>query len=274
MEQQQEKQSLGLQAVPETMLWTLHNRAGEALREDGFIKDPEAVRIYQSIDYDYERSFGKVDGSHAVRSRIFDEAVGKWMQKHSGGNVVELGCGLETQFQRIDDGKVKWWCIDVPEAIAVRERFLPAGERMRHVPKSALDTSWIDELDPNAPTFITAQGLFMYFEEQEVIGLIKAMTHYFKNAELMFDYIPKWFSKKTCSGLKKTEHYTVPCMPWGIARDDMGLFLRSISSDISSVQIIPYDAFRGPFGVLFSIFSKVPVLRNLPPGMVRAHIAA
>lgn len=76
-------------------------------------------RIYESIAYDYERSFGKPDTSHPMRSRIFDDAVIPWMKAHPGGTVVELGAGLETQFQRCDDGKVQWLCVDVREVDVV-----------------------------------------------------------------------------------------------------------------------------------------------------------
>ncbi|WP_328987607.1 class I SAM-dependent methyltransferase [Thiorhodovibrio winogradskyi] len=125
-----------LTGVPETLLWTLHNRASEALCPDGFIRDEEAARLYRAIDYDYERSFGRPDGSHATRSAMFDEVVSKWMQTHPGGTVVELGCGLETQFQRIDNGQVRWLCVDVPEAIAVRKLFLAPTERCRYIAKA------------------------------------------------------------------------------------------------------------------------------------------
>ena len=35
--------------VPEMMLWTLHNRAVEAMREDGIITDEKAIEIYNAI---------------------------------------------------------------------------------------------------------------------------------------------------------------------------------------------------------------------------------
>ncbi len=59
-----------LSDIPETMLWTLHNRAVEALRSDGVIDDDKAIEIYQSIDYDYEKNFGKAEPSHALRSLV------------------------------------------------------------------------------------------------------------------------------------------------------------------------------------------------------------
>lgn len=61
--------------VPETMLWTLHNRAREAARHDRIIDDPKCLEIYQALDYDYEKSFGKADMSHGVRSWLFDNKL-------------------------------------------------------------------------------------------------------------------------------------------------------------------------------------------------------
>ena len=66
-----------ISGVPETMLWPLHNRAAEARRSDTFLDDPDAVRIADSIDYDYERSFRKPDFGHVLRALLFDEAVTK-----------------------------------------------------------------------------------------------------------------------------------------------------------------------------------------------------
>ncbi|MEM9491059.1 MAG: class I SAM-dependent methyltransferase, partial [Myxococcota bacterium] len=99
-----ESATVNLDGVPETMLWTLYNRAGEAMRDDAQLDDPDAVRIYRTIEYDYSRSFGKSNASHAIRSLAFDRAVRPWMAEHPGATVIELACGLETQFQRVDDG--------------------------------------------------------------------------------------------------------------------------------------------------------------------------
>jgi hypothetical protein len=47
-------------------------------------------------------------------------------------------------FQRCDDGRVQWLCVDLPDAIAVRERFLKPTDRCRHLALSAVDLSWMD----------------------------------------------------------------------------------------------------------------------------------
>ena len=100
--------------VPETMLWTLHNRASEAMRNDGIISDPEAIRIYQAIDYDYERSFGKAEPSHAIRSLLFDMQLKSFLQQHPHGVIINLGEGLETQRFRVGGGEAHWFSTDLP----------------------------------------------------------------------------------------------------------------------------------------------------------------
>ncbi len=259
--------------VPQTMLWTLHNRATESLRPDAWFRDPDAERIFQSIAFDYRAHFGHPDSSHATRSQMFDEALRPWLAAHPGGTVVELGCGLETQFQRCDDGRVRWLCVDVPDAIAVRERYLAPSERCRHVVCSALDLRWMDEVEVTNGVFVTAQGLFMYFPEDEVGRLISAMAKRFEGGELMFDTIPRWFSRKTMAGFDVTRHYRAPPMPWGIIRDEIETTLRAWSPHIDSVQHEPYRRFRTFPARLGPWMAHIPAPAKLLPAIVRVHFA-
>ncbi|MCC5582333.1 class I SAM-dependent methyltransferase, partial [Microtetraspora sp. AC03309] len=55
-----------LDGVSATSLWTLSNRGLEARRSDGVIRDPWAVALRDSIDYDYGK-FGRPTQAHALR---------------------------------------------------------------------------------------------------------------------------------------------------------------------------------------------------------------
>ncbi|WP_207004235.1 class I SAM-dependent methyltransferase [Trinickia mobilis] len=275
-----ERRSVVLSGIPETMLWTLYNRACEAQRPRPLLVDPEAIRIFRSIEYDYARRFGTADRSHAVRSRVFDDVLKPWLARHPEGVVIELGCGLETQFQRCDNGRVRWVCVDVPEAIAVRERFLPESERCRYVRKSVLDLSWMTEVDhfaaaqpegrtpPAGPVFVTAQGLFMYLREAEVKTVIGAIAGHFRQAELLFDAIPHWYSRKTLRGLQKTLDYRVPPMPWSINRDEIER-LRDWGPHVAAVEAVPWNYFSGFGWTLLRAAMRLPGLRNAAPSAVR-----
>ena len=259
-----------LGGVPETMLWPLYNRATEASRPDALLEDPEAVRIAAAIDYDYERSFGKPNFGHIIRARVIDDALRRWLTAHPGGEVVALGEGLDTQHARVDDGKVRWLSIDLPDAIDVRERFFPDTDRHRKLRCSALEFRWMDEVDAQEEIFVTMAGLLMYFEPNDVKRLIAGIAERFPRAEMIFDIIPRWFSKKTLAGWKLTEHYTLPPMPFGMDRNELA-GINDWHRNIAEISEPPAPKGRGfLFRYLTPIIERTPWLKNKMP--TAAHV--
>jgi O-methyltransferase involved in polyketide biosynthesis len=166
-----EKVAVALERVPETLLWTLYHRAVEARRPDAVLHDPMAVELVDRIDFPFRERFGTGEDFsqwQALRARCFDDALRRFIAAHPTGTVVALGEGLETQFWRVDDGSFRWLTIDLPEVIALRQKLLPESDRLRAVGTSALDPGWMDEVDDYAGVLITAQGLLMYLEPEEV----------------------------------------------------------------------------------------------------------
>ena len=116
--------------VPETLLIPLYCRAMETQRPDGIIKDGKAVEMVQSIDYDFSR-FDKARGSQvgvAIRTEILNEGVRAFTGKHPDATVVNLGAGLCTRFTRVDNGRVTWYELDLPEVIELRRKFFAEME--------------------------------------------------------------------------------------------------------------------------------------------------
>ena len=256
--------------VPETMLWTLHNRAVEAMKSDALIKDDKCIDIYKSIDYDYEKNFGKAEPSHAVRSLLFDKEVKKFLKKNPTGTIVNLGEGLETQRFRIKENGAFWISVDLPDAIAIREIFIQPTPRYVHSPLSVLDRKWFDLVPKDKPVFITAQGLFMYLPEKEVKAIILDMFNTFSEGYLMFDTIPKWISNKTMSknGWQKTKYYTTPKMPWGINRNKIQN-IKEWSPNIEDIKEILYTFPRGAQKWFFILILAMPILKRYAPSIVK-----
>ncbi|WIG98677.1 class I SAM-dependent methyltransferase [Myxococcus sp. SDU36] len=263
-----------LTGIPETMLWTLHCRAGEAKRPDGILKDAEALRIHGAIDYDFEKSFGRAEPSLAIRAVEMDRRIRAWLATHPEGFVVSLGEGLETQAQRLDNGQLRWLSVDLPEAVAIRERFLTPNERLMHLPVSALDRAWMDRVDATKGVFIVAQGLFMYLEEDDVRRLIADLAERFAGAELLFDTVPRWFSRRTLKGLHRTLAYRLPPMPWGINRDEVEVTLRRWAPRIRQVELTPYTFPRGLLRLIYNPLNEVPWARERVPTVVHVRFAA
>src|SRR5262249_47426263 len=164
-----------LSEVPETLLWNLGRRAAAARTRSPLLEDPRAVEIVDRLDYDFADA-SRGAGWHAVRVGTFDAAIRRFLERYPSGTVVALGEGLETQFWRVDNGRMRWVSVDLPEALELRHKLLPEGRRQSTHAGSALETEWLERLDRASPVLVTAQGLFMYFQREQVHELIAAIA--------------------------------------------------------------------------------------------------
>ena len=262
-----------LTGVSNTMLWALHNRAVEALRPDSILNDPEAKRIYRSIDYDFSRHFGSPAGSLAARAAEIDRALRMWIARHPDGLIVSLGEGLETQSRRVDNGRIRWLSVDLPDAIRLRERFLPQTDRFRHIACNVLDFAWMEKVDDAAGIFIVAQGLLMYLPPASLPALLGRIAERFSTAEMVFDAVPRWFSCLTLFGLNQTPHYRLPPMPWGIDHDEVEPTLRQWMPNLESVRFLDYQIPRGLPSVMTHLVRQMPIVRHEVPTLVHVVLA-
>lgn len=173
-----------LAGVPETALWNLYQRAAAA--RAGRLDDPRAIEVIERLDYPFAH-FDSPHGGvaarmHAARVRTIDVALTRLLSGEPEATVVALGEGLETQFWRVDDGRVRWLTVDLPEMIAVRRRVLPDAPRTRTFSGSATEPDWIEQVDRGRSVVITAQGLLMYFEPDQVRRLITEWAEYLPGA--------------------------------------------------------------------------------------------
>jgi O-methyltransferase involved in polyketide biosynthesis len=261
-----------LDGVSETMLWTLYDRACEARRPDGILVDPDSVRIFNAIDYDFMRRFGEPVGTFAARAAQIDQLLQRWLERHPDGLIVSLGEGLETQAHRVDNGQMRWLTVDLPAAIELREHFLPSSERLRHLAASVFEAGWTEEVEPGDNVFIVVQGLFMYLEPDAVRRLFIRIVEHFPGAEIAFDVIPRWFSQLTQWGLMQTPHYRLPPMPWGINSDEIAARLHSWSPALATSSVLEYRAPHGWSKLTEDLFRMNPMTKGHLPCLVHAKV--
>ena len=178
-----------LSGVPETLLWNLGRRAAAARTGGWLLEDPLAIEVAGRLQYDFTDACRGARW-HAVRVATFDAAVRRFLNEHPAGTVVALGEGLETQFWRLDNGRVRWLSVDLPAALDLRRRVLPEGPRQASYAGSALDPGWLDQLDPAEPVLVTAQGLLPYFQRNQVHELIAAIAGRLPGSSFVFDVVP------------------------------------------------------------------------------------
>ncbi len=237
------------------------------------LTDLGSVRIHELIDYDFTGHFGDPHGSLAARAAEIDRALRSWLKQHPDGCVVSLGEGLETQRQRVDNGRMHWLSVDLPDAIRLRERFIAPTHRFRHIAASALDPVWMDAVHPSSGVFIVAQGLLMYLEPESVQRLFTSVADRFPSSEIIFDTVPCWFSDLTRLGLDQTIHYRLPSMPWGINRDEIGPTLHLWHRRVAGVAFLDHRAPRGLPRLLADMANHIPFARHCIPSLVHVTIA-
>jgi O-methyltransferase involved in polyketide biosynthesis len=185
----------GLSGVAETLLMTLYIRAMESQRPDALIKDEKAVALVTQMSYDFDRIRQvKMDDDDKVgvilRNREFDRYARDFLARHPQAVVVHIGCGLDSRFERVDNGRVEWYDLDLPEVIDLRRKFIgDEGKRYHLLAGSAFDSAWLDKVSAHRqrPFLFMAEGVLMYFEEAQVKSLVLALRDHFPDAELVFD---------------------------------------------------------------------------------------
>ncbi len=187
-----EKTSPKLNGVSETLLITLYTRAIESQRPDAMMKDDNAVSMVQQLDCDF--SHYKLQGHDEValilRVREFDRFVREFLERNPDAVVVHIGCGLDTRFERVDNGRVIWFDLDLPEVVALRRSLIGSeNERYHLLSGSVFEEAWLDVLEAYRPlpVLFIAEGVFPYFETEQVKSLVLSFRDYFPGAEFVCD---------------------------------------------------------------------------------------
>ena len=179
--------------VQETLLIPLYFRARETGRRDAIVRDPRAVEIVESLNYDFSKfdSAWVVHLDVAIRTEILDEQVSEFIQRYPRAVIINLGAGLCGRFSRVDNGQIQWFDLDMPDAIGLRREFYPEGPRNQMLACSMFDTAWMDavQAEPGQPMLLIAEGLFCYFDEAAIRQLLAEIAARWSGAEILFQSI-------------------------------------------------------------------------------------
>jgi methyltransferase (TIGR00027 family) len=246
-----------LGAVQETLLIPLWARATELDKPDPLIRDPRSAEILRQIDYDFSK-LKTAKGSQAgccIRGVVFDAWVQRFLQQHPTGICVEIGAGLNTRHERVDNGQVEWFDLDLPDAMAIRKQFFSAGDRLHLISASILDSDWIPEVRAvgDRPTLFIAEGVLMYLTESQVQQVFTLILANFPGAYLAFDSMSPFMVKnqKRHDAMKDFEAR----FQWGIAD------IRAIAAWNSQYRLLETQT-----------FNDLPLKQSLRMGLVNALI--
>jgi O-methyltransferase involved in polyketide biosynthesis len=258
-----------LTGVSETALLTLKVRATEARRPDGIIEDPMAIELVDAIEYDFAKFGYTRRQDMALRALAFDGATRAYLVDHPAATVVALAEGLQTSFYRISAGDVgdrfRWLSVDLPPIVELRNKLLPASDRVTACAQSALDYGWMDRVDNADGVFITAEGLLMYLQPTEAMGLITECARRFPGGRMMFDLPPSWFASLARRGMRTSLRYRVPPMPFAMSAAEASRLV-DVVPGVRTVRDVPLPRGRGTVlnAVMWTV-KRIPLFDPVRP---------
>jgi O-methyltransferase involved in polyketide biosynthesis len=186
------KIKIELGSVQETLLIALWCRARENEREKPCLLDPKASEIVHQLDYDFSRMEKGLAEYTVLLSNITcrycDDAIRRFTADHPRATVVNIGAGLDTTLYRVDNGLLRWYDLDLPDVIDLRQRLMPETDRSRCIARSVFDFTWFDEIGASQDgLFMFARGVLCYLDTADLKRLFSAITVRFPGAEMIFN---------------------------------------------------------------------------------------
>lgn len=228
------KQKINLSGVSETMLVPVYARALESRKKKPAFYDETAIHVIDSLDYDFKKhGTSKMNmWGCAARTIIFDREVSAYIQKHPECSIINMACGLDDRFRRVDNGTIAWYNIDFENVMAIRRKIIPSHDRVLDISSSVLDFTWIEQIKNRKHVLVIAEGLLMYLSEKEVQTLFEKISASFEHSTLLCELMSTWLVdnqkmhdtiKKTTAvfqwGIRTTEDFTKLCPMYKMTED-------------------------------------------------------
>lgn len=182
---------LPLTDVQKTCLPTLYGKALDARAADPILGDTLADAAVRQLDFDF--STLPVPKSAAIslpiRAKHLDGWTREFLVAHPRTVVLHLGCGLDTRVYRISPSAtdVRWFDVDLPEVISLREQLYPDRSGYELIAASVTDPAWLDRIPSDLPVLVVGEGVVMHVPTAEVATLFNRIAQRFPSGQFCFD---------------------------------------------------------------------------------------
>lgn len=181
-----QKMDLKFGDIQETALIPLAIKASETARTNARIKDLKAKEIIETLGVDVSKfdPFLSHEGVVA-RTIMFRDELKRLIDMYQDALCVNLGCGFDDKFSQVDNGKITWFDVDLPDQIAVRRKVYEDRERCTMLSGSALEGEWTKSLPKNDMTIVVMEGVLEYFSKDMVKTCLNMLCDSFSHGYLL-----------------------------------------------------------------------------------------
>jgi O-methyltransferase involved in polyketide biosynthesis len=145
------KVKIGLDNIQETLLLPLWGRAVETRKFKPKLSDPKAIEVIDHIVYDFSiitKNIGWITQlAWVARSLHIDRTISGFIKDHPDATIVNIGAGLDTTFERVDNGRIRFYDLDLPDVIEIRRKFFIESDRRKSITCSFLDPGWFSHFN-------------------------------------------------------------------------------------------------------------------------------
>lgn len=181
-----------LGSVQKTLLLPLWGRAVETQKPNPLLVDNKAVSIVNSLPYDFAEIAKNIPSisrlSWIARSNYFDKKIREFITVFPEATIINIGCGLDTTFDRVDNGSILWYDLDLPDTIELRKQYFSETDRNLFISKSVFDTSWYGGVEKKNNVMLLIAGVLYYFNEDDIKKLFGEFHNFLPGVEIVFDY--------------------------------------------------------------------------------------
>lgn len=185
------KIKIALGQVQKTLFMPVWARAVETKKQKPILTDNVAVQIINNIDFDFSQMTSNLKEINQIawiaRSIRFDIIINSFLKDNPNGIIVNIGCGLDTTYERINNQSVMWYDLDLPDVIELRRKFLKESDKRKFIADSFLDTDWLNKIPKDNKILFISTGVFVYFEESVIKDFLIRIADIFPESELFFD---------------------------------------------------------------------------------------
>lgn len=229
-------------------------------KKNAKINDEIAVELVKKLDYD----FSKADKDNAMtygviaRTIVLDRMVKQYLEKNANTVVINIACGLDTRCYRMKGKYLHWYNIDLPETMKIRRQFLPETGPIYQIVKSAMDNSYIDDIDYHGENVLAIiEGLTMYLCEKDIRKMFSIIEKSFKKVTVMVEtmspFVVKHVKEKSIEG--SNAKFT-----WGVKN---GTELQRIVPGFSVQQEVSLVEGMKKLIPIYHVIGKIQIVRNI-----------
>ena len=190
---------MNLEGVEKTMLLTLFAKAKHSQEKNHKFYDSKAIEVISKIDYDF--SIAEKDKfmqlGTIARTIVLDEMVGDYINSHPECTIVNIASGMDTRFNRLDNGKINWYNVDLKNSANYRLKYIEDTDRVTTLAYSAMDPSWADEILIRNDVLFIVEGLTMYLNQKDVEDIINIIDANFDGCTIFMEIMPPVSVKNT-----------------------------------------------------------------------------